>query len=751
MENHQNLQEFTAAGGSLNRSVFSKKIIQNSLLIWLLLLGWSAVAGASFNHGLPVLTEPNVGTIPLMNPLQTVCVTGSNGQTMTMQFIDHPEVLFFSGPNGETLSFIPAINHWGLSVGGGEFGSTYENSSTSPLGSYTLSIGDDTFLGESLVVSEGECAASCTPPTVYEVTGGGTYCFNTSGTPVGLSDSESGMTYQLQIDGSDSGDPVAGTGEAISFGNQSVAGTYTVVATNTAGGCTASMTGSVEVASTNFCVTDLTITDFSDCNGQNTTCTSDNTFTANFGITFGEVPPTGSLVISCDAFSYGLLEIPVSLLSGTSITFSNFPFLANYGDFTIDAGFSETGSLVYSEGSENLMTSICSPAPSCEITQIEVANVSACDNNDTNNDSSDDTFTADVTVTFAYAPTGGTLTLKRDGMTLASTDDASLDCTTSWTFSGVEMTADGAAYNLTAEFWDGRFKTCEYAETALGNAPASCSCTPATEICNGVDDDCDTEIDENNTLAATFNCVNVTCHGSTNGTIFTTVSGGTAPFTFSWSNNKTTQNINLLAAGVYTLTITDSGNCSKTNSAQITSPAAITMSVATTTTSATVTSGGGTGSHLYNRTGATTFQSNPVFIGLAPGATYIFKTQDANGCQKSMIKKLPSSMAPAGSGATKAAAERGENQNQTDNQTMLVFPNPADNFLKINFLEDEQMVGQVEIFNQIGQRVLTQNLSVESGEEGFLPVRQLPQGTYFLVLKDDFGQMQTARFSIFRD
>lgn len=51
------------------------------------------------------------------------------------------------------------------------------------------------------------------------------------------------------------------------------------------------------------------------------------------------------------------------------------------------------------------------------------------------------------------------------------------------------------------------------------------------------------------------------------GSITLTVSGGTAPYTYHWSNNINTQNISSLATGTYTVTVTDSHGCTKTTSA----------------------------------------------------------------------------------------------------------------------------------------------------------------------------------------
>ncbi|CAM3413313.1 hypothetical protein FLLO111716_08895 [Flavobacterium longum] len=106
----------------------------------------------------------------------------------------------------------------------------------------TYSVNDFTFSGNVF----------CIQPDLYNVTGGGTYCSsNPSGVAVGLSGSQVGISYQLKRNGTNVDSPIAGTGSAISFLNQTVAGTYTVEAFNPTGSCSGlnlMMTGSVSVS-----------------------------------------------------------------------------------------------------------------------------------------------------------------------------------------------------------------------------------------------------------------------------------------------------------------------------------------------------------------------------------------------------------------------------------------------------------------------------------------------------------------------
>jgi hypothetical protein len=86
-------------------------------------------------------------------------------------------------------------------------------------------------------------------PIVYTVTGGGTYCAGGNGVHIGLTNSQSGVSYALYYGTSATG-YATGTGAPIDFGFLTMAGLYTVNATYAQSGCTRDMSGSATVVIT---------------------------------------------------------------------------------------------------------------------------------------------------------------------------------------------------------------------------------------------------------------------------------------------------------------------------------------------------------------------------------------------------------------------------------------------------------------------------------------------------------------------
>ena len=127
------------------------------------------------------------------------------------------------------------------------------------------------------------------------------------------------------------------------------------------------------------------------------------------------------------------------------------------------------------------------------------------------------------------------------------------------------------------------------------------------------------------------------CHNSATGSASAVVNGTTSPYTFSWSNGATTQTISGLAAGTYSVTVSDKNNCPITASVTVVQPAALGASTQVSAESApgsndgsvTLSVTGGTSPFQFLwSTGATTQNLQQV-----SGGTYTVTITDANNCQ----------------------------------------------------------------------------------------------------------------------
>ena len=132
---------------------------------------------------------------------------------------------------------------------------------------------------------------------------------------------------------------------------------------------------------------------------------------------------------------------------------------------------------------------------------------------------------------------------------------------------------------------------------------------------------------------------NPSCNGDTTGAIVVTNSGGTMPYTYSWSNGATTQNLNNISAGSYNLILTDDNQCTAPLSIALTEPSAISVSYSTTNVScggsndgtASVTPAGGTPGYTYLWDVTANNQTTATAINLATN-TYSVTVTDLEGC-----------------------------------------------------------------------------------------------------------------------
>lgn len=132
---------------------------------------------------------------------------------------------------------------------------------------------------------------------------------------------------------------------------------------------------------------------------------------------------------------------------------------------------------------------------------------------------------------------------------------------------------------------------------------------------------------------------NISCFNGNNGSISTTVSGGTPAYTYSWSPSGGDQpDATNLSAGIYTLTVTDQAGCTAQYIHTLTQPASApsaTFTVADATCnenngSIQLTPSGGTPPYQYSWT-PSSGASGPSATTLSPG-NYSIQVTDANNC-----------------------------------------------------------------------------------------------------------------------
>ncbi len=133
----------------------------------------------------------------------------------------------------------------------------------------------------------------------------------------------------------------------------------------------------------------------------------------------------------------------------------------------------------------------------------------------------------------------------------------------------------------------------------------------------------------------------VSCSGAADGSISIEASGGTGAYVYEWNNGGQTNVITGLAAGSYTLTVTDENGCTSAYSKEITEPQSLEISIAGVQNAAcgqnngqaSVTVTGGTSPYGYAWSNLAT---GPEAGNLTAG-NYTVTATDANGCSSSVL------------------------------------------------------------------------------------------------------------------
>ncbi|MBI2967455.1 MAG: gliding motility-associated C-terminal domain-containing protein [Bacteroidetes bacterium] len=147
-----------------------------------------------------------------------------------------------------------------------------------------------------------------------------------------------------------------------------------------------------------------------------------------------------------------------------------------------------------------------------------------------------------------------------------------------------------------------------------------------------------------------FQIKQVSCHGGNDGSIDINTSGGALPYTYSWSNGGSIEDISALDTGIYAVTITEGTGCINSDTFIITQPARQLLSTASLPSSCdssdgsawVVVSGGTPPYYYYWITGST----DDTITGIS-GGDYIVMVVDSNNCTGTDTATVNSTGGPA--------------------------------------------------------------------------------------------------------
>jgi gliding motility-associated-like protein len=172
--------------------------------------------------------------------------------------------------------------------------------------------------------------------------------------------------------------------------------------------------------------------------------------------------------------------------------------------------------------------------------------------------------------------------------------------------------------------------------------------TITTTSNNGCVETFTTQLTQPTVLLANGSSSSVTCNAACNGSATVAPTGGTSPYSYTWTAGSPTHTNTAtgLCAGVITATVVDSHTCTVTYSANIVQPSATTVTVSKTNMScggvcdgsATVTAVGGTPAFTYSLNGVAT---TPIISGLCAGS-YTVDAADSQGCTKTLTFTITS-------------------------------------------------------------------------------------------------------------
>lgn len=209
-----------------------------------------------------------------------------------------------------------------------------------------------------------------------------------------------------------------------------------------------------------------------------------------------------------------------------------------------------------------------------------------------------------------------------------------------------------------------------------------------------------------------------TCGTCLDGSASSSLTGGTAPFTYAWSNGNTTANLTAAAPGTYTLTVTDAAGCAKTDTVLIGNTCTGFLANADSTDASCGTCADGSATVIV--TGGTTMTYSwvpsggtaPTATGLTPG-TYTVTVTDISGCVATSFTIVNFS----------TSIEENAVMANTN-----IYPNPGKDVFTVHIPEQFGGATTITVTNYLGETVFAKTLDSFGNKE--VNLSELASGKY---------------------
>ncbi len=208
---------------------------------------------------------------------------------------------------------------------------------------------------------------------------------------------------------------------------------------------------------------------------------------------------------------------------------------------------------------------------------------------------------------------------------------------------------------------------------------------------------------------------NVSCNGGSDGSISATPNNGQAAYTYAWSNGANTSTISGLAAGNYSVTITDANGCQSVASVMITQPAQPNIQVSAVF------------DQLYSSLSGTAYQwyldGNPI-----PNANSISVTATQNGVYHVVVTTA--------AGCDYASANFTFTSFGTHEHLLSysIYPNPTIGNLHVSLNAGNDGALSIQLVDMLGRSVFQTTLGMQGTTSLEVPMQHLSNGIYLLEM-----------------